>query len=179
MFIHPLQISHMNLNDFKQQLKSRPNPTIVDFWAPWCSPCRITKPILESLSEEYDGKVDLWIVNADEHPQLLRELGIFSVPTVMVTRAGEIISKYSGAQPRENYRIMFEALINANGSVAIPMSAFDRFLRLFAGMAIAVVGISTNTWFIIPIGGVIAFLGIYDRCPIWRAITTQFRRKTP
>lgn len=169
----------MNLEEFKQQLKSRTKPAIVDFWAPWCAPCRITKPILESLAKEYEGDIDLWLINADEHPQLLRELGIFGIPTVMVTRNGEILKKFPGAQSRENYRNMFEALKKGDETVAVSMSAFDRFLRLLAGFAIIAVGINTSTWFLILIGGVIAFLGVYDRCPIWRAITSQFNKKTP
>jgi len=169
----------MNLDEFKQQLKSRQNPVLVDFWATWCAPCRSTKPILESIAREYEGRVDFWAINADEHPQLLRELGIFGIPTVLITRAGEIIHKVAGAQSRENYWGMFEVLTNADETAAVSMSAFDRFLRLLAGTSIATVGLMTNAWFLVPIGGIIAFLGIHDRCPIWRAITTQFNKRTP
>ena len=169
----------MNLQEFKQQLKSQPNPTIVDFWAPWCAPCRITKPVLQSLAKEYEGRVDLLIINADEQPQLLQELRIFGIPTVLVTRSGEIIRKFAGAQSREDYRTIFEALANANEMVAVSISAFDRFLRLFAGSALAIVGFNIGAWYLIAIGGVIAFLGIYDRCPIWKAITSHFNKKTP
>ena len=169
----------MNLQDLKQQLEVQPNPTIVDFWAPWCAPCRVTKPLLESLAKEYEGKVDLLIINADEHPQLLHELRIFGIPTVLVTRSGEVIKKIAGAQSRENYRMMFEALANADETVAVSISTFDRFLRLLAGTALAIVGFNTSAWALIVIGGVIAFLGIYDRCPIWKAITSQFTQKTP
>jgi hypothetical protein len=59
------------------------------------------------------------------------------------------------------------------------MSAFDRGLRLFGGAAVAVVGISTNAWALILIGAIIAFLGVYDRCPIWKALTSTFAKKTP
>ena len=168
----------MNLADLQQQLKSNSNPTIVDFWAPWCAPCRITKPILESLAKEYDGKVNLLVLNADEHPQLLQDLSIYGIPTVLVTRSGEIIKKYAGAQSRENYRVMFEALANGSETVSVSISGVDRFIRLFAGSALAFVGFNTNTWYLILIGAVIAFMGVYDRCPIWRAITSWFK-KTP
>ncbi len=167
----------MNLIQFKQQLKNNPLPTVVDLWAPWCAPCRVSKPILESLAQEYKGKVDFVAINADEHPDLLRELKVFGIPTVLLTRGGEIISKHTGSQPRENYRVMFEVLTHPGQTVAIPMSGFDRFLRLFAGTAIAIVGISTSTWPLILLGAIIAFFGIYDRCPIWQTVTSAFTKK--
>lgn len=169
----------MNLDTFKQQLGSHPNPVIVDFWAPWCMPCRVTKPILESLAIEFAGRVDFWAISADEHPELLRELKIFGIPTVLMTRAGEITGKYTGSQSPENYRMMFEALTKADGTAAVILSAFDRLLRLLAGFVIAIAGLITGVWILVPVGGVIAFLGIYDRCPIWRALTVQFTKRTP
>jgi thioredoxin 1 len=169
----------MNLSELKQQLKQSPRPAVIDFWAPWCAPCLVSKPILEELAREYKDKVDFQAINADEHPDLMRELHIFGIPTVLLTRNGEIISKYTGSQPREIYRIMFEALTHPNKTVTVPMSAFDRYLRLLAGTAIALVGVSASAWFLILIGAVIAFWGVYDRCPIWRAITSALIKKTP
>lgn len=168
----------MKLQEFEQQLKSLSNPVIVDFWAPWCVPCRVTKPVLESLAKEYEGKVNLLMMNADDHPELLRELRVFGIPTILITRSGEIINQLSGAQSRENYRKMFEALANANETVTIPIFTFDRLLRLFSGTILAIIGLIVGAWYLLAIGGVIAFLGIYDRCPIWRAITRQFNKKT-
>lgn len=156
----------MNLQEFKTQLRARPKPVIVDFWAPWCAPCRVTKPTLESLAREYDERVDLWLINADEHPQLLQELKVYGIPTVLVTRSGGVLRKFTGAQSRENYRVMFEALANARETVSISMSSFDRFLRLFAGGLLAVIGLTTQTWYLLAVGAAVAFLGVYDRCPI-------------
>ena len=169
----------MNLSEFQQQLKSHVNPVIVDVWAPWCLPCRVTKPVLESLAKAYEGTIDFWAVNADEHSQLLRELKIFSIPTVVITRNGEIIGKYTGTHSREGYRGIFKALRESGNPAATPVSGFDRFLRLFAAAAIVGVGLVTGTWLIILLGGTIAFLGIYDRCPIWRAITAYLNKRTP
>jgi thioredoxin len=169
----------MNLQELQLKLKTNPHPVVIDFWAPWCTPCRISKPILETLAREYEGRVDFWAINADENQELLRELKIYGIPTVLLTRDGTIVSKQTGSQPRENYRAMFEVLTHPGQTPAMQMSTFDRFLRLLGGTVIAVAGITTGAWFLVATGGVIAFLGIYDRCPIWRAITDAFFKKTP
>lgn len=169
----------MNLEQFKEQLKTHRNPVIVDVWAPWCGPCRVTKPILESLAGDYEGEVDFLTVNADENPQLLQELRILSIPTVLTTDQGEILQKFTGVQSRETYRSLFAALKRREPVAALSISAFDRLLRLFAGALLIGVGLTTNSWPLLLIGGLIAFLGIHDRCPIWQAIRTQFSKRTP
>lgn len=168
----------MNLEQFKEQLKAHPNPVIVDLWAPWCGPCRVTKPILESLAREYEGQVDFWEINADEHPQLLQELRILSIPTVLITDRGAFLQKFTGAQSRETYRSLFEALKHRE-AVTISISPFDRLLRLLAGTLLIGVAVLTDSPLLIPLGGLIAFLGIHDRCPIWQAIRSRFNRRTP
>jgi thioredoxin 1 len=169
----------MNLDELKQKLSTRPNPVVVDLWAPWCVPCRRTRPILESLAREYEGRVDFWAINVDEHAQLLRELRVFGIPTVLTTRQGEILQKYTGSLSPDKYRDLFESLSNANQEVVVSIPAFERALRLFAGTLIALAGLSTRTWLLLPTGGLIAFLGIYDRCPIWQAIASRFAKRTP
>lgn len=169
----------MNLNQLEQLLKSHANPVVVDLWAPWCAPCRVTKPILESLAKEYQGSVDFLAINVDEHPDLLRALAIFSIPTVLVARDGKVIQRFTGARSRAAYRSIFAALSHSREAVTLSMSLFDRLFRLFVGINLAVVGQVTEIWLLIPIGVLIAFFGIYDRCPIWRAITSFFYKRTP
>jgi thioredoxin 1 len=178
MVRHPLPFYPMNLQEFQQQLKSHSNPVIVDLWASWCIPCRRTRPVLESIGKEYDGRVDLLFVNADEHPDLLKELGIYGVPTVLITRSGNILRTFPGAHSRENYRVIFKALANPDDTVKMSISTFDRFLRLFAGLTLGIAGLSSGAWSLVLLGGMIAFLGVYDRCPLWRAFTGHlFKRE--
>lgn len=164
----------MNLIQFQQAVASADKPIVVDFWAPWCVPCRMTKPILEKLAQEYNAQVQFLAINADESRDVLGHFQVIGIPTVLTLRGGEVVGRVTGAQNEIGYRAMFEAL--ATGSeVKVPMSSFDRMLRLGAGALLVMVGISTGSWIVAGIGGIIAFLGMYDRCPVWKAITGMLR----
>lgn len=160
----------MNLTQFQQTVSSADKPVIVDFWAPWCAPCRVTKPILEKLAAEYKDQVAFLPINADESREVLEKFQIIGIPTVLALRGGEVAARVTGAQNEAGYRAMFEALA-AGTEVKVPMSAFDRMLRLGAGALLVMVGISTANWLALGIGAFVAFLGVYDRCPIWQAVT--------
>lgn len=160
----------MNLTQFQRKVSTAATPIVVDFWAPWCAPCRVTKPILEKLAQEYKDRVEFMPVNADESRDVLEHFKIIGIPTVLTIRGGEVVGRVTGAQNEAGYRSMFEALAEGR-EVKVPLSAFDRALRIGAGALLAVVGISTGNWLVLSIGGIIAFLGVYDRCPIWRALT--------
>jgi thioredoxin 1 len=165
----------MNKSEFQQKILESDKPIIIDFWAAWCGPCMMTKPVLEKIAKEYDGKVEFMPINADNSRDVLEEFKIFGIPTVITMRDGKEVGRVTGAQNETNYRAMFEALSEGR-EVKVPMTQFDRMLRLGAGALFLVIGISTHNWIVAGIGGIIAFMGIYDRCPIWQAITRMFKR---
>lgn len=75
-------------------------PVLVDFWAPWCGPCRAVAPILEELSGVYAGKVKIVKLNTDENPQVTATYGITSIPTINIYKGGEIVKQIVGARPK-------------------------------------------------------------------------------
>jgi len=135
----------------------------------------MTKPVLEKLGKEYAEKVEFMPINADDSREVLEQFRVLGIPTVITLRNGKEVGRVTGVQSETNYRMMFEALAEGK-EVKIPLTQFDRMLRLGAGALFVMVGISTSNWIVSGIGGVIAFMGIYDRCPIWNAITGMFKR---
>jgi thioredoxin 1 len=135
----------------------------------------MTKPILEKLGKEYAEKVEFMPINADDSREVLEQYRVFGIPTVITLRDGKEVGRVTGAQNEANYRAMFEALSEGK-EVKVPLTQFDRMLRLGGGALFVMVGISTGNWIVAGIGGVLAFMGIYDRCPIWRAVTGMFKR---
>ncbi|MCF6277187.1 MAG: thioredoxin domain-containing protein [Anaerolineales bacterium] len=166
----------MKLTEFQETISSANNPTVVDFWAPWCKPCMATKPVLEKLAQEYVGQVIFMPVNADESREILEHFRVLGIPTLMTFVNGEVVSRVTGAQSETAYRSMFAGWA-AGEDVKVPMAPFDRMLRLGAGALLVAVGISTHSWIATVAGGLLSFLGIYDRCPAWAALTGLLKKE--
>jgi len=148
-------------------------PAVVDIWAPWCGPCRSIRPLLSKLAVEYGGSVDLIEVNADQNPELVRELGIRSIPTLLALSGGREVTRMIGAQPPARLSALFEAA-QAGQAPEASGPASTRLLQVILGTGLIVLGFSSGpSWPLIVVGGGIGFLAVRDRCPIWQALSPR------
>ncbi|HSH08535.1 MAG TPA: thioredoxin [Burkholderiales bacterium] len=110
MSAHAIDVSEAN---FEQEVleASKTLPVVVDFWAPWCGPCKVLKPILEKLAAEYGGRFKLAKVNSDESQGLAAAFGIRSIPDVMAFRDGKPVSHFLGAMPESQVRAFIEGIL--------------------------------------------------------------------
>ena len=91
----------VNDADFDQQVLGNEQPVLVDFWAPWCAPCRMVAPVLEQIAEERDGEVIIAKLNIDDNPLIAQRYGIMSIPTMVVFNNGQPVEGTVGVVPYE------------------------------------------------------------------------------
>lgn len=95
--------------NFQSEVIDSSEPVLVDFWAPWCGPCKMIAPTIEELANDYEGKLRVGKVNTDENPQTATNHQISAIPTVMLFKGGEPVEKFVGVTPKEKFSAALES----------------------------------------------------------------------
>ncbi len=109
------QAQHISADEFSTQVLQSPIPTLVDFYATWCPPCKMLAPVLDELAGEYAGRVQVVKVNVDDEPALAGAFRIDSVPTLIAFHKGEVVHRAPGAPPAAALRSFLDHLAQLDG----------------------------------------------------------------
>ena len=94
-----MSIIHINQDNFHEEVVSSHKPVLLDFWAPWCGPCRLLAPILDEVAQERED-IKVVKVNVDEEPELAHRFRVYSIPTLAVMKEGQLVHQSAGARPK-------------------------------------------------------------------------------
>ena len=106
-------IMSVDQDSFQKSVLDSKKPVMVDFWAPWCGPCRAVAPIVEELAKEYSGKADFAKVNVDESPLVASQYGVMSIPTIIIFKGGKPMDQIVGFKPKNEFKKLLDATLAA------------------------------------------------------------------
>lgn len=102
------KVVNLTQDNFKSDIIDSDIPALVDFWAPWCSPCRMIAPVVDEVAEEFGGKVKVGKVNVDENRDIAIEYGVMSIPTLIVFKGGQAVDRVVGFKPKNEMKTLLE-----------------------------------------------------------------------
>ena len=105
------KIINLKATDFSAEVLNSDIPVMVDFWAPWCGPCRMVSPVMEQLAADYEGKAKICKVNVDDEGQLAAQFGVMSIPAIFVFSGGKVVAQATGAYPKSHFAQMLDEVI--------------------------------------------------------------------
>ena len=100
-----MSVIHINKNNFRNEVLNSEKPVLLDFWAPWCGPCRMVTPIVDEIAAER-GDIKVGKVNVDEERELAGQFGVMSIPTLVVIKGGRVVNQMVGARPKSQILTM-------------------------------------------------------------------------
>ena len=96
-----MSVITLTKNNFDAEVLNSEKPVLIDFWAPWCGPCRMVSPVVDEIAQESDGTYKVGKINVDEQPELAAKFGVMSIPTLIVTKNGKVASTSVGARSKQ------------------------------------------------------------------------------
>ncbi|HOA33304.1 MAG: thioredoxin [Clostridiales bacterium] len=103
-----MSVIKITKENFNSEVLKSDVPVLIDFWAPWCGPCRALSPLIDEIAEEANGKFKVGKVNVDEQPELASKFSVMSIPTLVVMKNGELVNKTVGSRPKEQILSLIE-----------------------------------------------------------------------
>lgn len=94
------QVVELTVENFDEAVPSAQQPVLVDFWTPWCAPCRAMAPVVDTLAEVFAERLKVGKVNVDRHPELAANYGVMSIPTLALIQGGKLLKTWAGVQPQ-------------------------------------------------------------------------------
>jgi thioredoxin 1 len=104
-----VNVAEFTDENFQAEVLDSAEPVLVDFWAPWCGPCRMIAPMIEELAGEYAGSVKIGKLNIDDSPNAAGSFGVSSIPTLMIFKAGDVVDRFVGVQPKNRLQKALDA----------------------------------------------------------------------
>ena len=95
------KVMHVTDASFEQEVMKSSTPVLIDFWAPWCAPCRAIAPMVDELATEYDGRLKVVKINVDDNPQVPARFGVRGIPNLVIVKGGEVKQQIVGAVPKD------------------------------------------------------------------------------
>jgi thioredoxin 1 len=112
------KITHLTTDTFKNAVATSTTPLLVDFWAPWCGPCKMIAPILDELAAEFEGKVAIAKVDIDKNEAIAAEFGIRAIPTMLLFKGGRVVEQIVGMLPKPALKAKLAAQVAAAPATA-------------------------------------------------------------
>ena len=107
------ELVHLTDQNFEHEVLHSDTPVLVDFWAEWCAPCRMVAPVIESINEDYDGKIKVGKLDVDASPVISAQLGVMSIPTIILFSGGKAVQRMVGFQPKPALKSKIDAALTA------------------------------------------------------------------
>ena len=105
------ELVHLTDQNFEHEVLHSETPVLVDFWAEWCAPCRMVAPVIEQINEDYNGEIKVAKLDVDASPVISAQLGVLSIPTIILFKGGKAVQRMVGFQPKPSLKSKIDAAL--------------------------------------------------------------------